>query len=255
VGILVSEKQPAAPTSFPETADIETSSDGYAARFAGATGAWMLTVQEQATLALLPAPDKTTILDVGGGHGQLAGPLCRQGYAVTVLGSAESCRQRIADALESGRCRFVTGNVMELPFPDGSFDTAISFRLLTHCAAWPVLIKELCRVARKSVIVDYPANEGLHAMAPALFGAKKKLEGNTRPWRPFRHAEVEAEFRKNGFVPDGREPQFFLPLVLHRLLRCRPLSAAMEGLCRRIGLTRRWGSPVIVSMKRSGLLG
>jgi 2-polyprenyl-3-methyl-5-hydroxy-6-metoxy-1,4-benzoquinol methylase len=238
------------PNAYPETADIETSSDGYAARFSGATGTWMLAVQERITLAMLPPPEKTTILDVGGGHGQLALPLCRLGYAVTVVGSAESCRRRVAEAIDGGRCRFTMGNVLDLPFPDRAFDTAMSFRLMTHCAAWPALVAELCRVASQSVIVDYPVNGGVHALAPALFDAKKKLEGNTRPWRPFRHEEVNAEFRKHGFAPDCRVPQFFLPLALHRLLRCRGLSAALEGFCRGVGLTGRWGSPVIVRMRR-----
>ncbi len=60
---------------FPETADIETSSDGYANRFGGKTGAWMLAVQERVTKQLLrDVPASATVLDVGGGHGQLAIP-------------------------------------------------------------------------------------------------------------------------------------------------------------------------------------
>lgn len=238
-------------TTLSETADIETSSDGYAARFAGSAGEWMLEVQETVTASLLPAPESAaTILDVGGGHGQLARPLCHRGYLVTVVGSDDSCRNRIADLVEKGGCGFVVGNLVELPFPDRSFEVAISFRLLPHCTAWPQLIRELCRVAQRSVIVDYPTSEGLNAIAPALFGAKKKLEGNTRSWRMFRHAEVEAEFAKQGFVMGRRVPQFFLPMVLHRMLKCRRLSVGMEALCRGLGLTRRWGSPVIVRMDR-----
>jgi 2-polyprenyl-3-methyl-5-hydroxy-6-metoxy-1,4-benzoquinol methylase len=235
-----------------ETADIETSSDGYAARFGGPVGAWMLSVQERIALAMLAElPAGAAVLDVGGGHGQLAGPLCREGYAVTVLGSAESCRRRIAELVDGGRCRFVTGNVIGLPFPDRSFDAAISFRLLPHCEAWPALIGELCRVARRAVIVDYPTSQSVNAVAPALFGAKKKLEGNTRAWRLFRHAEVAGEFRRSGYACRQRAGQFFLPMVLHRVLHCRPLSAGLEAACRSAGLTRRWGSPVIVDMRRS----
>lgn len=65
-------------TIYPETADIETSSDDYASRFAGATGAWMLDVQRDATIRLM-GDDTDSILDVGGGHGQLARPLCETG--------------------------------------------------------------------------------------------------------------------------------------------------------------------------------
>ena len=60
---------------FSETADIETSSDDYAARFAGEIGAWLLKVQEEATLRMLAAYPNAKILDVGGGHGQLTGAL------------------------------------------------------------------------------------------------------------------------------------------------------------------------------------
>jgi len=235
---------------YPETADIETSSDAYATRFAGAAGQWMLEVQERLTLAMLADRPGISILDVGGGHGQLAVPLCREGYRVTVLGSAESCRKRVAGVVEEGRCTFLTGNVIDLPFPDRSFDVVIAFRLLTHCVAWPVLIKELCRVARQSVIVDYPTSQGLNAIAPALFDAKKKLEGNTRHWRLFKHGEVRGEFENQGYKQVRRSPQFFLPMVLHRVLKSRKASMALEGVCRGMGLTGRWGSPVIVEWRR-----
>lgn len=237
-------------TTKPETADIETASDDYAGRFAGPAGEWLLGVQERITVALMPVPAATSVLDVGGGHGQLARPLCGRGYAVTVVGSDETCRHRIADLVERGICRFVTGNMVALPFPDRSFDVVVSFRLLPHCSAWPQLISELCRVARRTVIVDYPTSQGLNAMAPALFGAKKKLEGNTRTWQMFRHGEVEAEFAKHGFAGGRREPQFFLPMVLHRILKCPRLSALFEALCRGLRLTKRWGSPVILRMDR-----
>ena len=235
----------------PETADIETSSDGYAARFAGPVGDWMLAVQERITVALLAGRPGATILDVGGGHGQLAGPLCRAGHHVTVLGSDDSCRKRIAALVDAGACGFVTGNVVALPFPDRSFDVAISFRLLPHCDSWPVLVSELTRVARTAVVVDYPAGQGFNALAPALFGAKKKLEGNTRTWRMFTHAEVDEAFRQAGYRLTRREPQFFLPMALHRALRCRGMSRVLEAVCRGAGLTRRWGSPIIAEYVRA----
>lgn len=237
---------------FPETADIETSSDDYAARFAGSAGAWMLEVQERITLAFLGDRPDVEVLDVGGGHGQLAVPLCRKGYPVTVLGSDASCRKRIAEVCDAGQCTFQVGNVVDLPFEDRSFEAVISFRMLTHCSRWPALVAELCRVARTTVIVDYPTSQSLNRVAPLLFGAKKSLEGNTRTWRLFRHREVLDEFSKHGFRRKRSRGQFFLPMVLHRVLKCRTLSATLEAVCRGIGLTRLWGSPVIVEMERKG---
>ena len=167
---------------FPETADIETSNDDYATRFRGATGAWMLKVQERGVMKLLGArvAPGATVLDVGGGHGQLAHPLADAGYKVSVIGSAPSCRHRIADLVDAGRCSFEVGNVVELPYPDGSFDAVVAVRMLTHCERWPTLVKEMCRVSRGPVITDYPTSQSLNAIAPALFKAKKRFERNTR---------------------------------------------------------------------------
>ena len=82
-------------SNFPETADIETSSEGYASRFSGAVGTWMLNIQTEATLQMLQDYPQATVLDVGGGHGQITAPLIENGYQVTVLGSSEVCQARI----------------------------------------------------------------------------------------------------------------------------------------------------------------
>jgi hypothetical protein len=39
-------------------------------------------------------------------------------------------------------------------------------------------------------------------------------------------------------------------MVIHRALRCRSCSAALESLARGAGLTRRWGSPVVTRFVR-----
>ena len=233
-----------------ETADIETSSEGYAARFAGPVGAWMLAGQERIVRELLAPWPGASVLDVGGGHGQLAAPLAAGGRRVTVLGSDASCARRIAPEVAAGRVRFAAGDLLALPFPDRAFDVVVSVRLLPHCDRWPALVGELCRVARRAVIVDYPTSESVNRLAPALFGAKKGIEKNTRPFRLFTHREVTAAFAAGGFDAAGRVAQFFLPMVLHRAMKCRPCSAALEGLCRTLGLTRRWGSPVIARFDR-----
>ncbi len=236
--------------NFPETADIHTSSDEYAGRFAGKIGTWMLGVQERTTLDFLKSSGAKTVLDVGGGHGQLARPLVRDGYHVTVIGSMPECAHRIEDLIAVNKCRFEVGNVIALPHPDKSFDAVISFRLVMHCEQWPQLISEFCRVAKKVVIIDYPTSQSVNSIAPALFGAKKKLEKNTREWRMFRHDEILGEFAKNGFREANRTGQFFFPMVLHRVLKMQLVSAVLEGVTRALGLNRRWGSPVIVSLTR-----
>ena len=247
-------------TPFPETADIETSNDDYATRFKGAVGAWMLATQERAVLKLLGGGRRFSrrktpfaplrILDVGGGHGQLAHPLVRAGHELTVIGSDASCEHRIAELTKSGGCRFEVGNLIALPYPDKSFDAVVSVRMLTHCRQWETLAKEMCRVSRGPVITDYPTSQSLNAAAPAFFGAKKKYEKNTREWRLFKHGEVRGAFAAAGYAETARVAQFFLPMVVHRAFKCKPFSAFAELVCRMLGLTRIWGTPVIAKYEK-----
>ncbi len=239
-------EQPDDTQPYPETADIETSTDDYAQRFAGPSGRWMLSVQEKYVLQFMSDLKNAKVLDVGGGHGQTARPLVEQGFDVTVLGSADICRARIADLVDAGQCRYLTGNVIALPFEDNAFDVVLSVRLLPHCEQWPVLLKEMSRVARHHVIVDYPALSLLNRLAPWLFALKKKLEGNTRTWISFRHAQVRETFSEFGMHVSGREAQFFWPMVLHRKLKSPAISRALESVPRLLGLTRAFGSPIVL---------
>ena len=234
-----------------ETPDIETSSEGYARRFAGPVGSWFLQQQEQSVLRLLASRRVTTVLEVGGGHGQLTGALIRHGYRVTVLGSDASCQQRIRPWVERGDCRFMTGDVLDLPYSGEAFDAVVSVRLLPHVNDWPRLVHELARVAHDCVVVDYPPLHSMNLLAPWLFGLKRQVEGNTRRFTTFRDAELAAVFAAEGFACLRREPQFFWPMVLHRALGQPAVSQALEAPCRRVRLTRRFGSPVIALFTRS----
>ena len=232
-------------------ADIETSTDEYAMRFSGSVGQWMLERQARLTMALLGGGGALDILDVGGGHGQLARPMNEAGHNITVLGSAPSCVHRLTDLAESGQIKFISGNVLELPFADNSFDTAVCFRLVTHCADFGRLISELCRVARKSVIIDYPTIQSVNIAAKALFGAKRRVEGDTRHWALFRHRQIDEAFSAAGWRTVARRKQFFMPMVFYRLLRSRRFAALLEGVFAAVGLTGLFGSPVIVRAEPS----
>lgn len=237
---------------FSETPDIETSSEDYATRFAGPVGEWFLQVQQENILRMIMPWPAATVLEVGGGHGQLTGCLVQQGYQVTVVGSDASCQKRIQPFIKDGRCRFHTGNLLKLPYPARAFDVVVSVRLLPHVAAWEQLVGELCRVARTTVVVDYPTLRSLNLFTPALFSTKRQLEGNTRPYQSFHDSQVVAAFAQAGFKLAARRPQFFLPMVLHRTLRIKGISQALEGGCRTAQLTRLFGSPVIALFTRSG---
>jgi 2-polyprenyl-3-methyl-5-hydroxy-6-metoxy-1,4-benzoquinol methylase len=235
-----------------EGADVETSSEGYARRFSGPVGRWFLDVQKEATLQLLVGWPAATVVDVGGGHGQLAGPLVEAGYDVTVVGSDPACHERVRALVEAGRARFQSADLLRLPFADRSFDVALSFRLLPHVTRWRELVAELCRVSRLGVVVDYPTRRSVNAVASVFFAAKKTVEGDTRPYAVFADGEIEEAFGAQGFRPTGRRPQFFWPMALHRALGVAPLSRALERMTALPGLRRAFGSPVILRLERRG---
>ena len=236
-----------------EHADLETASEGYARRFAGPVGAWFLQVQAQATLRMLAPYREGAVLDVGGGHGQLVPILVRAGHPVTVLGSAAACGERIRSFIARERCSFRVGNLLSLPFPDQSFDVVISYRLLPHVGRWRRLLAELARVARRAVLIDYPAVRSVNYLAPYLFSWKKRIEGNTRTFTCFRESQLMEVLEPLGFRLAERYSEFMLPMALHRLLQRPRLSAAIESCLRACGLTDRWGSPVILkAVRRDG---
>jgi ubiquinone/menaquinone biosynthesis C-methylase UbiE len=235
---------------FPETADIETSSEDYARRFSGKVGSWFLKVQEEATLRMLASYPGASILDVGGGHGQLTGALIQNGYRVTVLGSADICKMRIQKMADEGRCSFKVGNILDLPYPGQAFDVVVSYRLLPHVARWREFLSELTRVARKAVVVDYPTVWSINYFAPLLFQLKKRMEGNTRSFTSFKESDLFERFESLGFIRADRYPEFFFPMVLHRFLKFPVFSKTAERICRLSGLTYLFGSPVILKLVR-----
>jgi len=235
-----------------EDADVETSSEGYARRFAGPVGRFFLDRQAEATLELLRPFPGASVLDVGGGHAQVTGPLLEAGHAVTILGSDASCEARVAEWTATGRARFVAGDLLAPPIPDRSHDVVLSYRLLPHVLRWPELVAVLSRLSRLAVVVDYPTRRSVNAAADLFFGLKKGVEGHTRPFTVFSDADVERAFASHGFVPTGRRPQFFFPMALHRGLRSAGLARALERAASGLGLTRVLGSPVILRLERRG---
>jgi ubiquinone/menaquinone biosynthesis C-methylase UbiE len=214
-------------------------------------GRWFIETQTRLTLSLLQAlPVGATVLDVGGGHAQIAPPLIEAGYEVTVVGSDPVCAARLRPWIDSGRCRFEAVDLRALPYRDRAFDAVVCLRLLPHSVSWTWLVRELCRVARRSVVVDYPSLRSANIVSQYFFSFKRNIELNTRRFMTFTPNQIERAFADQGFVIRAEEPQFVLPMVLHRLTNRASVSRAAEFPARLLGLTRWFGSPVLVRADR-----
>jgi hypothetical protein len=89
----------------------------------------------------------------------------------------------------------------------------------------------------------------MNALGTLLYGLKRGVEGNTRPFTVFRDSQIERAFAAHGFHVTGRRPQFFFPMALHRALGSSALARGSEAAARVFGLRRSLGSPVIVRLE------
>jgi SAM-dependent methyltransferase len=235
-----------------EAPDIQTSSEDYARRFAGPVGDYFLRIQEELCLELLRPWRGCRVLDVGGGHAQIALPLAAAGYDVTVLGSDASCSERLSRlaASRSLNIPFVSGDLLNLPFPRRSYDVVVSLRLISHVAPWRHLIRELTRIARHAVLIDYPSLVSFNLAVPLLFKLKKMIERNTRPFLCFTKLQISDAFLQNDFIVSATTPEFFIPMALHRGLHTLPFTELSETLFQVLRATRLLGSPVLALAER-----
>jgi ubiquinone/menaquinone biosynthesis C-methylase UbiE len=193
-----------------------------------------------------------SILDVGTGTGRAALMLARDGARVTAVDASEEmlrvARQRAADALVP--VTFLRADAHHLEFDDRSFDIVVCLRVLMHTPDWVRSLGELCRVADRAVIFDYPSATSLAAVESAWRHLQHTAGRRTEPYRVFRTARVERELRRAGFRSRARHRQFVLPIHFHRLIGSRRFTERLESWLERAGLLRLAGSPVTVCAER-----
>jgi S-adenosylmethionine-dependent methyltransferase len=167
--------------------------------------------------ALPPAP--ATVVDAGGGTGQLAVALARHGYRVTVVDTSAAmlatCAQRAADAggEVAGRVATVQGDAADLPdlLGPGSQEAAVCHDLLTRVEDRAALLASLAGVLAPGGVLSLGfANRDWLALRAGRRGDHAAALRAVRPGglmpRPpdggieaMTRAEAEAELDKAGF--------------------------------------------------------
>ena len=175
-------------------------------------------------LDALPAAP-ATVVDAGGGTGQLAVALARHGYRVTVVDTSPAmlatCAQRAADegGGVAGRVTTVQGDAADLPdlLGPGGQDAAVCHDLLTHVEDRAALLASLAGVlaeggmlslgfANRDWLALRAGRRGDHASALRLVEAGGS--GGLMPRPPgggeaMTLAEVEVELDKAGLALVG----------------------------------------------------
>ncbi|MGH9313456.1 MAG: class I SAM-dependent methyltransferase [Vicinamibacterales bacterium] len=239
--------------SYAVYADPATAERFDAARFGGPIGALIAEAQERTLVRFLTPGAGVDILDVGTGTGRAAIILARRGARVTGIdASAEmlAVAERRARAEPRLPLAFTRGDAHLLAFPDRSFDAAVCLRVIMHTPDWRRVIGELCRVARRQVVLDYPALASAAALQAAARRGAALVSRRVEAYRVFSHRAVREALASQGFRVTGVERQFVLPIAFHKAIGSRGLTTRVEGTLSAIGLLRLAGSPVTVVAER-----
>jgi ubiquinone/menaquinone biosynthesis C-methylase UbiE len=222
-------------------------------RFSGPIGELIAKSQARVLANMVGRINGRAVLDVGTGTGRAALLLALGGARVTAVDASEEmlaiARKRAAEQMMT-TIKFQRGDAHALDFGDRSFDAVVSFRVLMHTPQWKRCVAELCRVAERLVIVDYPSATSVALLESLTRKVTHAIGAKTEPYRVFTHASIAEAFDRNGFRIRSMHRQFVLPIALHKAIGSRRFTTSTERLLDRAGLLKLFGSPVTLVAER-----
>lgn len=221
-------------------------------RFGGPIGQLIAAEQARVLANMIGRIHERSVLDVGTGTGRAALMLARGGARVTAVDASEQmleeARKRAAQQLV--KVNFLRGDAHHLDFKDRSFDVVVCLRVLMHTPDWRRSLAELCRVADRLVIFDYPSAMSAalaQSVARRMFNA---VGGRTEAYRVFRHGTIQSALAGSQFRIRSVHRQFVMPIQLHKIIGSRRFTTRSERVLDRLGLLGLFGSPVTVCAER-----
>jgi ubiquinone/menaquinone biosynthesis C-methylase UbiE len=221
-------------------------------RFGGPIGEYLAATQARVLANMVGRIQDRPILDVGTGTGRAALLMARGGAEVTAVDASEQmleeARRRAAE--EHAQIRFARGDAHALQFQDREFDVVICLRVLMHAPNWRRCLGELCRVAERLVIFDYPAAASVALVESLARRTVYALGARTEAYRVLSDRAIRQALDQSGYRVRSVHRQFVMPIAFHRLIGSRRFTIWSEGILDRLGLLKRFGSPVTVVAER-----
>jgi len=224
-----------------------------ASRFGGPIGELLAATQAKVLAEFVGDLSTASILDVGTGTGRAALLLARGGGRVTGVDASDEmlavARQRARD--QQLDIAFERADAHQLPFPDRVYDVAVSLRVLMHTPRWQQCVSELCRVAARRVVIDYPSSRSVAAIESAARRLAHATGASTEAYRVFSHRSITAAFAAHGFRVGAVHRQFVLPIALHKKVNAPRVTLGVERGLARLGFLSLFGSPVTIVADRA----
>jgi ubiquinone/menaquinone biosynthesis C-methylase UbiE len=248
----VTRRSPDVHYSYSAYADPDMARSFEERRFGGPIGEYVAATQARVLANMVGRIQDRPILDVATGTGRAALLMARGGADVTAVDASEEmlrvARKRAAD--ERAQISFQRGDAHALQFGDRAFDVVICLRLLMHAPDWRKCLSEVCRVAERLVIFDYPAASSVALLESLARRGVHALGVRTEAYRVISDRAVRRALDGSGYRVRSVHRQFVLPITLHRIVGSRRFTVGVEGVLERMGLLTRFGSPVTVVAER-----
>ena len=143
----------------------------------------------QATLGMLRSLQPETLLDIGSGRGAFLWPLL-DAFPTLPVTTLDLLAYRVADmwaVREGGVATLhpVEGDATSMPFADGAFDGVTLLETLEHIPDTRRALAEVCRVARRFVVLSVPSKpddnpEHIHLFDAAGLTTQLRAAGAAR---------------------------------------------------------------------------
>ncbi len=98
-------------------------------------------------LEALGPPDSRSVLDVGGGTGNVTAELVRAGFEVALCDYSPGMARQASGKLGAAS-PVAVADAQALPFRDGAFDCLVCVKVLNHVPDWRAALRETRRVIR-----------------------------------------------------------------------------------------------------------
>lgn len=203
----------------------------YAAWYETPRGAWMGSAEWRALYALGALRRGDTLLDAGCGTGWFTRHFAQAGCAVTGL-DRDAAMLNHARAQPGAPINYIQGDLTALPFGDRRFDVAVAVTSLCFVADQTKALRELARVARRSVLLGLLHRHSLLHARKRGRGAYTGAHWHSRP-------EVRALAAAAGFARDKTQVKTLL---------FWPGEASVGRTLERLAPLRRFGAFLAVRL-------